>query len=292
MNNWSDDVNQNMKLTTIQPTQLPAPKNYQEVEQARAIAEIQGALVSAQVCPRDIQYTERMIENECSLPEFAALVEYKLPVGGKDHYGASIRTMEMIAGYYGNIRSGYEEIRWGKDDQGTFTDCKAIAWDLKTNNFQFIPFRVYHFIITKKEGKKEIKDPFEISRLIRNHAARAQREALKKVIPRYLVQKAIKIARETVLAKIKSGQSLPEIVRNMLKQFAILGVKQDQLEKYVGTTYENFTAEHVADLRAVYRSIVEDECDASEFFDIDNKSKSKPKAKAELDDLLKETGDA
>lgn len=267
----------------------PAPKSYLEAEQARAIAEIQGALVSAQVCRRDLVYTEKMIENDCQSYEFAETVEYKLPVGGKVHQGASIRAMEMIAGYYGNIRSGYEEIRYGQDEHGSFTDCRAIAWDLKTNNHQSISFRVYHYILVgagrNDKQKKEIKDPFEVNRLIRNHAARAQREVLKKVIPRYLVQKAINMARATLASKTAQGKSLPERIKEMLKVFASLGVKQEQIEKKIGTTYENFTGEHFADLIAIYRSIKEEGEDPRKFFEYDEPVKT---VKADLDSLLKD----
>src|ERR1700722_13195497 len=90
-------------------------ENMIQVEESRAISEVQAALVIAKRFPRDVNQAYSNIMSACERPLLAEKARYAYPKGGQNVTGASIRLMESIAQAWGNVDFGYKEMVRNKD---------------------------------------------------------------------------------------------------------------------------------------------------------------------------------
>ena len=79
-------------------------------DQARAIAEVQAALVIARQNPRDERASMDRILIACQRPGLANAAVYHYSRGGSDISGPSIRLAEAIAQSWGNLQFGIREL--------------------------------------------------------------------------------------------------------------------------------------------------------------------------------------
>ena len=78
-------------------------------DQARAIAEVQAALVVARMNPRNPIVAMDRILNTCSRPSLANSATYAYNRGGNFVSGPSIRLAEALAQAWGNIQYGIRQ---------------------------------------------------------------------------------------------------------------------------------------------------------------------------------------
>jgi len=78
--------------------QVQTPSALTSVDQARAIAEVQAAMVVARMNPRDEMRAYQRIVMACKRKSLAEQASYAYPRGGKKITGPSIRLAEVIAG--------------------------------------------------------------------------------------------------------------------------------------------------------------------------------------------------
>ena len=100
-------------------------------EETKEIAEIQGKMFLARRFPRDIEYAVSLIKQECKNKNLAEQALYEFPRGDSVVRGPSIRLVECVARYWGNIVSGVKEL----GVSGNTATVKAYCWDLQTNFF-------------------------------------------------------------------------------------------------------------------------------------------------------------
>ena len=113
--------------TALQPA-IPAQSRIGQgtaVEQSRAIAEVQAAVVVAQQMPRDIDRAVREMQRSCGQNSLAEKAFFRFPRGkdpdtGKTLYvsGPSVQVARELARCFGNLQYGIVELR--RDDGSTF----------------------------------------------------------------------------------------------------------------------------------------------------------------------------
>ncbi|NUT48090.1 MAG: hypothetical protein HOV94_12385, partial [Saccharothrix sp.] len=112
------------------------------VEQSRAVAEVQGAIVVAQQCPRNIQAALGQMRDSCAQPYLAEKAFFRFNRGGKPVTGLSIHLARELARCWGNLQYGVKELR--RDDAKGESEMLAFAWDVQTNPRNETTFIVPH----------------------------------------------------------------------------------------------------------------------------------------------------
>lgn len=283
--------NQLMPATTFM-TADPAAIAAAESAKAR----IQSAYIMALQKPRNEDQARVNIIEACKRPEFAKLVEFSKPVGGRKIKGPSIRFAELALREWGNIDS---------DIQVVFEDAqirrvKVRELDLERNSSFSSDINVNKTVERKNPVDREIvgerintqgekvyivlatEDEFAnkagslISKAIRNEGLR--------LIPQDIIDEAIETARQTL--KDQDARDPNAAKKAVLDSFATIGIKPIELERYLGHGLDTIAPAELEDLRRVYRSIRDGEATWQDFV----KPQDEPKKPAQAADYgTKET---
>lgn len=255
-----------IKITTPNPfeaNRLPANQDSNavvDIEQSKAIAEVQAAMVIAKRFPRDpIAATDRIL-NDCTRPKLAESALYSYSRGGTDISGPSIRLAEAIAQKWGNIQSGIKELE-RKNGEST---VEAYAWDLETNTKMSKTFTVKHLRHTKK-GDYKLEDPRDIYELVANDGARRQRACILGVIPGDVIEAAVAQCEATLTA---SADTSPEKIKRMVAAFAEFKVTQEMLEKRIQCRMDAIKPVQVVTLKKIYTSLRDGMSTAGTWFEL------------------------
>ena len=161
-----------------------------QIEQTRAIAQVQGALVVAQKAPRDAIAAIQRIREACAHPELAERAFFKYQRSGQSITGMSIHLATELARCWGNIDFGIVEL--SRNDRKAESEMLAVAWDLETNTRISNGFMVPH----RRDTRNGVKDLTEMRDIYENNAnmgARRLRECILRVIPVYVREEAAQI---------------------------------------------------------------------------------------------------
>lgn len=233
-----------------------------EAEKARAVQEVQAALVIAKRFPRDEVAAETRIMNACRRYSLAKVASYAYPRGKEKVSGPSIRMAEMLAQNWGNLQYGFKELEQG-DGKST---VEAFCWDMETNSKQSRVFTVHHKI-KAGGGMKTLTDPRDIYELVANNAQRRVRAAILGVIPGDIVERAVLTCRKTLAAGEKA-EPLIDRVKRMCVAFQELGVSKELIEKRLGHAIEATTPDEIADLQEIYNAVKGGESRREDWFDL------------------------
>ena len=160
---------------------------FSEVEQQRAISEVQGAIVLAKKFPRNEKESSDRILIACQRPKLAEQALYSYARGGTEITGPSIRLAEAIVQNWQNVQFGIRELeqRFGE------STIEAFAWDLENNIKQIKTFQVKHERYTKARGKYSLEDPRDIYEAVANQGARRLRACILGIIPGDVIEAAV-----------------------------------------------------------------------------------------------------
>lgn len=220
------------------------------VEQARAVAEVQGAIVVAQQCPRSMARAIDEMRESCSQVALAERAFFRYSRGGSQITGPSVHLARELARCFGNVQYGLTEL--SRDDDKGESQMLAFAWDVQFNTRAVTTFIVKHGRDTK-DGRKALTDLRDIYENNANNGARRLREQIFAILPKWFTEEAQEICRRTVE---KGGDvPLPQRIANLIKAFGDLGVAVDQLERKIGRKRDAWTAHDVAALTIIGRSI-------------------------------------
>lgn len=277
-------------ITTLNPfgnpaaVTTPGSSAAQTSDSARAIAEVQAALMIARMNPRDQRVSMDRILNACTRQTLAESAVYAYNKGGNQITGPSIRLAEAIAQQWGNIQFGIREL----SNAGGKSEVQAYAWDVETNTRREISFTVPHIRYTKRGGYS-LEDPRDIYELVANQGARRLRACILAVIPGDVVDAALSQCQVTLRQTVDVS---PEGIKKTIDAFQKFGVTQKQIEKYCQCRAEAINAAQIVRLRNVYTSLRDGMSTPADWFDpIEEpaakavESASKPKS---LKDKLKE----
>ncbi len=240
----------------------PAPPSAMTaVEEARAVQEVQAALVIAKRFPRDeVAALDRIVE-ACQRPALAERAMYSYPRGGTRVTGPSIRLAETLARFWGNLSYGIREI---DRKQGAST-MEAFCWDQETNVRASRIFEVRHVRHTKK-GAYDLTDERDIYEMNANQGARRLRAAILEIIPGYVVDEAIAACERTLAGA--SDEPLADRALKLVQAFKPLGVTKEMIEQRLGHKLTALIEAELVDLRSIYNSIKDGMSKREDWFEV------------------------
>lgn len=220
------------------------------IEQSRAVAEVQAAIVVAQQCPRDIQAAQRSMRESCQMPALAERAFYRFPRSGQTVSGASIHLARELARCWGNIQYGIAEL--SRDTVAGQSEMLAYAWDVQTNARSSTAFIVPH-ARDKKGGPERLTDLRDIYETNSNNGARRVRECIFAVLPPWFVEEAKDLCSKTL--KDGGGKPLAQRIAMVISTFDALGVSEDDIARKLGKPSARWSEYEVGQLAVVYRSL-------------------------------------
>lgn len=242
-------------------TQADASTGLVQVDQARAIAEVQAGIVVAQMRPRDENGAYLRIIKSCKRKSLAEQATYAFPRGGKMVTGPSIRLAEEIARHWGNITYGLRELA----RKNGSSEIEAFAWDLETNTRVTRQFQMNHIRDTK-QGPKAITDERDIYEYVASMGQRRVRACILEIIPGDIVDAAEAECKKTLEAG--GGIPLEDRIRAMLTAFDGHGITQAMIEKRIGHPVKSIIPQELVTLQQVFQSIKDGVAKREAFFDL------------------------
>lgn len=236
----------------------PAVSQATAIEQQRAISEVQAAVVVAQNCPRDMARAEEEMKYVCGKMSMANHAFYQVTNRGT---GPSVHLMRELARIWGNVQFGVNELH-RNDDLGE-SEVQAWAWDVQTNTRSSRTFIVPHQRM-RQGARVDLTDLQDIYLNNQNVGARAVRECISTVLPRFFTEEAQNICRRTI--EHGEGKPLAERIAGAVKTFDGIGVTERQLEIRLDKKRGQWDAGDVAQLTIAWQSISRGESQQDELF--------------------------
>lgn len=264
-------------ITSADPKQYPnvpsgvkAPMNNINqgtvaIEASRAIAEAQGKLIIAKNFPRDeVQAYARAME-ACQRPAMAEKAFYSFPRGKQTVEGPTIRFAEELARCWGNVDYGIKEL---SQDDGK-SEMQAYAWDLETNTQSVQNFTNPHQreAFGKMQTLTSQRDIYENNA---NMATRRLRSRILAVLPSWFVDGAINECKKTLAGQNETP--LIDRVKNMVVQFAKIGVTQEQIERRLKRKIDTMTAEDFVEYIGIFNALKNGESKVADWFEAEKEA--------------------
>lgn len=250
-----------------------------EVEQQRAISEVQGAIVLAKKFPRNqIDCLDRIM-TACQRPTLAEQALYSYSRGGTEITGPSIRLAEAIAQNWSNLQFGIKEL----EQRNGESTVQAYAWDMETNVRQEKTFQVKHERYTRK-GKYALEDPRDIYEMTANQGARRLRACILGIIPGDVIDAAVSQCEQTLKAKADTSV---DALKKLVEAFAAFKVTKEQIEKRIQRRLDTITAAQLVQLRKIYNSLKDGMSVAADWFEVATTTEQTPDGNAGLKEKLK-----
>lgn len=250
------------RVTTPPPAPLPVHLGQATaIEQSRAVAEVYAAIVVAQQCPRDVDKALFEMRRSCTQRGLAERAFYSYPRAGATVTGPSIHLARDLARAWGNIQYGIAELR--RDDDAGLSEMQAFAWDVETNTRSAQIFVVPHKR-DKRGGPEKLVDLREIYENNANNGARRLRAAIFSVLPPWFTEEAQDLCRRAL-----TDGDPDELARRadlIVNDFSRGGITLAQLEEKVGRKRPDWTAEDIADLGVLFKSLKRREITKEEAF--------------------------
>ncbi|WP_333837962.1 hypothetical protein [Novosphingobium sp.] len=244
-----------------QAGRVPVGSQATNIEQARAIAEVQAMFLVAKQAPRDEGQAMQRAMAACAEFSVASRAFFSFPRGNESVTGESIVLATELARCWGNIDYGIMEL--ARDDGAGHTEMLAFARDLETNTRSSQTFIVPHARDTRS-GKRALTDMRDIYENNANNGARRLRECIFRVLPSYVKNAAADRCRE-VLERGQGDVPLPQRIAHAIEAFAGIGINLDRLIAKHGAT-SKWTGVEIANLEIAFRSIKRGENSADEAF--------------------------
>lgn len=270
----------------------PAGGALVEVENSRAVAEVQASLVLAKRFPRDQIVALDRIKTACQRPGLAEKALYSYARGGSDIGGPSIRLAEAVAQNWGNLDFGIRELEQRPGE----STVEAFAWDKETNVRQTKTFQVKHKRYTKK-GSYDLEDSRDIYEVTANQGARRLRACILGIIPGDIIDEAVAQCEETLKTEIDTSAAA---LKKMLEAFEPFKVTREMVERRIQRRLDAITPAQFIQLKKIYNSLKDNMSTASDWFELaetpqaadDNKGTASDKLKNKLKKNTQQTQEA
>ncbi|PXY27405.1 hypothetical protein [Prauserella muralis] len=247
-----------------EPMRLPSEHRLGQgtaIEQSRAIAEVQAAILVARQNPRNTSQAIADMREACKMKRLAERAFFRFSRGGSTVQGASVYLARELARCWGNIQYGVSELR--RDDEHGQSEMQAWAWDVQTNARTATIFIVPHKR-DKRDGPVKLTDMRDIYENNANAGARRVRECIFSVLPMWFTEEAQEICTRTL--EEGGGKPLAQRVADAIAGFEAIGVTVDQLERRLDRPSSRWNSHDMAQLSVTYTSIQRGELDKDEEF--------------------------
>lgn len=225
-----------------------------KIEQQRAVAEVQAAVLVAQQIPRDLSRCLSELEQSCRQKALADRAFYRYSRGGQQVTGASVHLAREIARCFGNMDYGIKEL--SRDPQAGEhgqSEMMAYAWDQQTNvrqsNSFIVPWERH-----SRQGVSGLTDPRDLYENNANMGARRMREAIFAVVPTWITEQAEQWCHETI-QRGTGDKPFAQVVSEMVGWYAGRRVTKAMLEVKLGRPSDQWTPPDVATLRVIATSL-------------------------------------
>jgi len=275
-----DTTQKALSTTNYQGTQaLQANEGtpFMTTDAARSIAEIKGAIMVAQNCPRDEARAFKRIIEACKRPALAEQASYVYNRGGASVDGPSIRLAETAARYWGNLQYGVRELKSSE----TETMFESFCWDMETNVRASRAFSQRHVRFTKTSGVKALTDPRDQYEVVANSAARRLRACILEIIPGDVIDAAREQCDLTLRGK--SDEPVEDRIRKMVVAFGEFNVTEAMIEKRIGHKIGATGLHELVQLGKIYNSLKDGMSKREQWFPLDHTANDA--LKNELNDL-------
>jgi len=220
------------------------------VEQSRAVAEVQAAVLVAQQCPRDVELAKERMRRSCDEYALASRAFYRYDRGDGVVNDASIHLARELAACWGNIDYGIAELH--RDDEARQSEMKAWAWDQETNTRPSTTFIVPH--ARDRGGRRvdltSLRDVYENNA---NMGGRRVRQMIFAALPVWFIEEAKTRCRATL--ERGDGRPLEERITSAVERFAGLGISPERMEQRLGRPRDRWNAVDLAELTITFQSI-------------------------------------
>jgi hypothetical protein len=219
------------------------------VEQSRAVAEVEAAIVVALRHPRDMNRAVTEMQRSCAQKSLAEKAFFRYSRGGGQISGPSVQLARELGRCFGNLQYGITELR--RDDEYGQSEMQAWAWDVQTNTRSSTTFVVPHIRDTK-QGPKQLVETRDIYELNANMGARRLREMIFAILPGWFTEDAVAACYRTLEG---DDSDIAERRDKCLAGFARFGVIESQLVQKLGSPADKWTSFDLATLTVIYRSL-------------------------------------
>ncbi|MCX5431912.1 hypothetical protein OHU11_30130 [Streptomyces sp. NBC_00257] len=232
------------------------------VEQSRAVAEVQAAVLVARQFPRDEALAIAKMRTACAQQELAQRAFFRFPRGTSTVSGETIQLAKELARCWGNIQFGVAELR--RDEEYGESEMQAWAWDMESNERSSTTFIVPHARWSKGKAEKlaDFRDVYENNA---NNGARRLREMIFTVLPVWYIEQA-KSACTKTLANGNGDVPRAQRIADCVAAFDGIGITADQIEAKLGRSSAKWTDIDLGQLQVIYQSIQRGEVTADEEF--------------------------
>lgn len=251
-------------------------------QSARAMQEVQAAIILAKKFPRDTLTAIHRIKESCKRPKLAEKATYSYPKGGQLVTGPSIRMAELIAQNWGNLDFGVREL----SSENGESLVESYCWDMETNVRQTKSFKVPHTRFTRSSGNTKLTDPRDIYEAVANQGARRLRACILGVIPQDVIEEATDEVRRT-LAGSNTTPIKDRISQMMQAFYHKFQVSKSMLEGFLKHSLEEVSEDELVDLRGIFNSLKDGVSKRSDWFKFKEKEHSENSNK--LNSLIPET---
>ena len=239
------------------------PGQNTQIEQARAVAEVQAAIIVARQFPRDTQRARDQMQDSCRQMGLAERAFYRFPRAGGAVEGPTVHLARELARCWGNIQYGHIEL--ARDDVAGMSEMQAFAWDVETNARSSLGFQVPHVRDTR-DGAVPLMDARDVYENNANNGARRLREVILSILPPWFVEDAKGLCRQTLADG--GGKPLPQRVAECVAGFEALGIARERVEAKVGKPSGEWTPFDVGQLGVTWRSIQNREVNIDDEFPV------------------------
>lgn len=227
-------------------------------QEASAQRAIEVSMAIAQRFPRNEDAAFARVIRSCNRTTFADLAVYSFPRGGSVVEGPSVNLAREIGRCWGNIQYGTDIVH----DSDESRTVRAWAWDMETNTRRNQDATFKKLIYRKGKGWVA-PDERDLRELTNKHGETALRNCLLHLVPPDLVEDALTACRETLK---RDATKDPDAARKgVIKAFSGLGIKVEDLEQFLGHRLSLITAEEIAQLRSIWKSISDGNSKWSEY---------------------------
>ncbi|MCI4045099.1 hypothetical protein [Streptomyces sp. TRM75563] len=232
------------------------------VEQSRAVAEVQAAVLVARQFPRNEAVCIAKMQTACTQQELAQRAFFRFPRGTSNVSGETIQLAKELARCWGNIQFGVAELR--RDEEYGESEMQAWAWDMESNERSSTTFIVPHARWANNRAQKlaDFRDVYENNA---NNGARRLREMIFTVLPVWYIEQA-KTACANTLATGAGDVPRPQRIAQAISSFEGIGITADQIETKLGRKSDKWTDVDLGQLQVIFQSIQRGEVTKDEEF--------------------------
>ena len=227
--------------------------------EAEAVSRVQSSIVIAKRFPRDENQAFQSLMLACERPSFADTVVYAFPRGGRTIPGPSVSIAREAARVWGNIHYGLKVIT----DNEEIRTIRGWAWDVESNAYveaedtfkKVVQRRQYDQGGAHVGTADEVASERDLRELTNRRGAILVRNSLLQLIPKDLIEDAIRAAKKTLSSRATENPA--EYRKKLITAFGSISISVADIEAFLDDKIDRVSGEKLTELRGIYKAITE-----------------------------------